>query len=54
MLGGDHPKHSTAMSNLASAYQAAGQLDKALPLYQQTLAKRMAALATITPTRSAA
>ena len=28
------------MHNLAAAYQAAGQLDKALPLFEQTLAKR--------------
>ena len=32
------------MNNLAVAYQAAGKLDRALPLYEETLALRKAKL----------
>ena len=37
MLGEDHPNTLAIRNNLASAYQSAGQLDKAIPLYEQTL-----------------
>ena len=37
MLGPDHPQTLTAANNLAYAYQAAGDLGRALPLYEQTL-----------------
>ena len=36
-LRANHPDTLTAMSNLAAAYQAAGQSDKALPLWEDTL-----------------
>jgi tetratricopeptide (TPR) repeat protein len=39
-LGPDHPHTLTSMNNLAAAYEAAGQLDKALPLLEQALAKQ--------------
>src|SRR5262249_51123527 len=39
-LGRDHPRTLVTMNNLALAYQAAGQLDKAVPLFEQTLARR--------------
>jgi tetratricopeptide (TPR) repeat protein len=39
-LGPDHPHTLIFMSNLALAYQDAGQLEKALPLLEQALAKR--------------
>jgi hypothetical protein len=35
----DHPDTLSSMNNLASAYQADGQLKKALPLFEETLAK---------------
>jgi serine/threonine protein kinase/Tfp pilus assembly protein PilF len=38
-LGPDHPDTLRTMSNLATAYKDAGQLDKALPLWGQALAK---------------
>ena len=42
MLGEDHPDTLTSRNNLASAYQAAGDLGRAIPLYEQTLADRVA------------
>ncbi|HMP04115.1 MAG TPA: serine/threonine-protein kinase, partial [Gemmatales bacterium] len=36
-LGADHPDTLTSMNNLASGYRAAGKLDLALPLYEETL-----------------
>jgi tetratricopeptide (TPR) repeat protein len=36
-LGPDHPDTLTITNNLAAAYQAAGKLDQALPLYEETL-----------------
>ena len=39
-LGSDHPNTLSSMNNLAKGYQAAGKLDKALPLYEETLALR--------------
>jgi len=36
-LGVDHPSTLTSMNNLALGYQAAGKLDQALPLYEETL-----------------
>ena len=37
MLGEDHPDTLTSRNNLAGAYQAAGDLGRAIPLYEQTL-----------------
>ena len=39
-LGPDHPSTLTARNNLAGAYQAAGRLNEAIPLYQQNLKDR--------------
>ncbi|MFJ3304785.1 tetratricopeptide repeat protein, partial [Streptomyces sp. NPDC086549] len=36
-LGEDHPTTLTSRNNLAYAYHAAGDLDRAIPLYEQTL-----------------
>ena len=36
-LGPDHPDTLASRNNLAGAYQAAGRLDDAIPLYEQTL-----------------
>ena len=36
-LGPDHPDTLTSMNNLAAGYQAAGKLDLALPLFEETL-----------------
>ncbi|MDP4511726.1 tetratricopeptide repeat protein, partial [Nonomuraea turcica] len=38
LLGADHPSTLTSRSNLASAYQAAGGLGRAIPLHEATLA----------------
>ena len=38
MLGPDHPQTLTSRNNLAYAYQDAGDLGRAIPLYEQTLA----------------
>jgi serine/threonine protein kinase len=43
-LGADHPDTLTSMNNLALGYRAAGQLAKALPLYEETLKLRKAKL----------
>ena len=43
-LGPDHPDTLTSMNNLALAYQAAGKLDLALPLFEETLKLRKAKL----------
>ncbi len=43
-LGPDHPDTFTSMANLASGYQAAGQLGRALPLFEETLRLRKAKL----------
>ena len=37
-LGPDHPDTLGSMNNLAEGYQAAGKLDRALPLFEETLA----------------
>jgi len=37
-LGNDHPATLRSMDNLASCYQDAGKLDRALPLFEKTLA----------------
>jgi tetratricopeptide (TPR) repeat protein len=42
--GPDHPDTFACMDHLASAYQDAGQLDKALPLFEQALEKTRAKL----------
>ena len=36
-LGPDHPDTLTSMNNLAKGYEDAGQLDQALPLFEETL-----------------
>ncbi|MFO7253414.1 MAG: tetratricopeptide repeat protein, partial [Actinomycetes bacterium] len=36
--GPDHPNTLTSRNNLAYAYQAAGDLNRAIPLYERTLA----------------
>ena len=43
-LGADHPDTLTSMNELAWGYQAAGKLDLALPLYEETLKRRQAKL----------
>ena len=40
MLGADHPDTLTSRHNLAAAYEAAGRLGEAIPLFEQTLADR--------------
>ena len=40
MLGEDHPDTLTSRNNLADAYQAAGDLGRAIPLFEQALADR--------------
>jgi tetratricopeptide (TPR) repeat protein len=37
ILGADHPDTLLSMNNLAQAYQAAGKLERALPLLEETL-----------------
>jgi tetratricopeptide (TPR) repeat protein len=44
LLGPDHPDTLNSMSNLASAYQAVGDLNQAIRLHELTLAKREARL----------
>ena len=41
-LGPDHPKTLNSMNNLALGYSDAGKLDKALPLFEETLTLRKA------------
>jgi tetratricopeptide (TPR) repeat protein len=43
-LGADHPDTLQSRNDLALAYQAAGQLDRALPLFEATLKAREAKL----------
>ena len=40
VFGPDHPDTLTSRNNLACAYQTAGDLGRAIPLYQQTLTDR--------------
>jgi tetratricopeptide (TPR) repeat protein len=40
LLGAEHPDTLTSRNNLASAYQAAGRLGEAIPLFEATLAAR--------------
>ena len=35
LLGADHPRTLTWRNNLASAYQAAGDPERAIPLFEQ-------------------
>jgi hypothetical protein len=44
--GADHPDTLTSRNNLAGAYQAAGDLGRAIPLYEQTLAESLRVLGT--------
>jgi tetratricopeptide (TPR) repeat protein len=39
VLGDTHPQTLSSRNNLAYAYQAAGDLDRAIPLYEATLAQ---------------
>jgi hypothetical protein len=43
-LGADHPQTLTALNNLALGYRSAGKHDLAVPLYEETLARRKATL----------
>ena len=38
VLGADHPQTLVSRNNLAYAYRVAGDLGRAIPLYEQTLA----------------
>ncbi|MFE5896909.1 tetratricopeptide repeat protein [Streptomyces sp. NPDC056488] len=38
LFGGDHPRTLTARNNLADAYEAMGDLGRAIPLFERTLA----------------
>ena len=38
VLGADHPRTLTSQGNLAGAYESAGRLEEAIPLYEQTAA----------------
>ena len=49
VLGEDHPDTLAARGNLAYAYQAAGDLGRAIPLYEQTLADYVRVLGTDHP-----
>ncbi|MFF1803929.1 tetratricopeptide repeat protein, partial [Streptomyces virginiae] len=49
VLGEDHPDTLTSRNNLASAYRAAGDLGRAIPLYEQTLTDRTRVLGTDHP-----
>ncbi|KOV86033.1 hypothetical protein ADL03_09520, partial [Nocardia sp. NRRL S-836] len=40
MLGPDHPSTLLSRSNLANAYESAGDLGRAIPLHEATLADR--------------
>jgi eukaryotic-like serine/threonine-protein kinase len=50
VLGGEHSDTLTSISNLASAYRAAGRLKQALPLYEETLNANKARLGRDHPT----
>jgi hypothetical protein len=38
VLGPDHPDTLASRNNLAYAYQSAGDVGRAIPIYQETLA----------------
>ena len=44
MLGQNHPHTLASRNNLAGAYEAAGRLAEAIPLYERTLADRVRVL----------
>ncbi|MGQ4390265.1 FxSxx-COOH system tetratricopeptide repeat protein [Streptomyces sp. SAS_270] len=44
VLGEDHPDALVSRSNLAGAYQSAGDLGRAIPLFEQTLTDRLRVL----------
>ena len=54
LLGPDHPETLASMNNLAKGYKDAGNLDLALPLFEETLKLRKSSLAPTTLTLSAA
>jgi Tetratricopeptide repeat len=52
VLGPDHPDTLASRNNLAAAYESAGNLGRAIPLYEQTLTERQRVLGPTTPTPS--
>ena len=50
VLGVDHPDTLASRNNLAYAYESAGDLGRAIPLYEQTLADRERVLGSDHPT----
>jgi hypothetical protein len=44
VLGADHPQTLGSRNNLTGAYESAGDLGRAIPLYEQTLADRLRVL----------
>ncbi|MEE1829531.1 tetratricopeptide repeat protein, partial [Streptomyces sp. SP17KL33] len=44
MLGEDHPDTYASRNNLAGAYEAVGDLGRAIPLYEHALADRVRVL----------
>lgn len=48
-LGADHTRTLGSRGNLAASYQAAGRVDEAIRLYEQTLADRERLLGTEHP-----
>ena len=49
VLGSDHPATLTSRNNLAGAYESAGDLTRAIPLYEATLADRERVLGPVHP-----
>ncbi|CAM5473626.1 Tetratricopeptide (TPR) repeat protein OS=Streptomyces griseomycini OX=66895 GN=FHS37_007764 PE=4 SV=1 [Streptomyces griseomycini] len=41
LLGEDHPDTLASRNNLAGAYESAGDLTRAIPLYERTLRERV-------------
>ena len=41
MLGSDHPYTLISRNNLAYAYESAGRLEQAIPLYEQNLTEAL-------------
>ncbi len=53
-FGPDHPDTLASMGVLATSYAAAGRNDRALKLFEESLALQKAKLGPTTPTRSGA
>ncbi|MEU7386198.1 tetratricopeptide repeat protein, partial [Streptomyces tanashiensis] len=49
LLGDTHPDTLVSRNNLASAYESAGDLERAIPLYETTLAQRVELLGNTHP-----